>query len=211
MTDKQDSDSPPNPPKLAATNSLHDRAKLAIEALTLAAVVVYGGITYCQWRAMITANEQTKTALHISERAYITVGSPTLDTTTKFANFLLSNNGHIPSGNIEIIVHEATVNSSIPNAPPNIATAVEYHWKRHKLSPMPPSNNAFGIQVPLREFAQDKYTTQGAYQGVLIAGRVFYERPAWLAYDNPTKRPPEVQGNGSFVVRVRLVQCHTLE
>jgi hypothetical protein len=55
--------------------------------------------------------QATKTALQVTERAYITIGSPTLDTTMKIANFFLSNTGHIPSGKIEIVVHEATMNS----------------------------------------------------------------------------------------------------
>lgn len=115
------------------------------------------------------------TALHVTERAYITVGSPTLDPTTKFINFLLSNNGHIPSGNIEIIVHEATMNTSRPNVAPNINEAVEYHWKRHKLTGLPPGPNFFGMKVPIREFSEDKFKPEGAYQAVLVAGRVRYD------------------------------------
>ncbi len=115
------------------------------------------------------------TALRVAERAYITVGSPMFDPATKFLTFSLSNYGHIPSGKIEIVVHEATMNSSTPNVEPNINNAVEYHWDRHKLAGAPPSPNFFGFTVPIREFSQDKFSPQGVYQAILVAGGVSYD------------------------------------
>lgn len=116
----------------------------------------------------------TRKALHVTERAYITVGSPTLDATTKFITLFLSNSGHIPSGNIEVVVHEATMNLSTPNIEANIFDAVEYHWKRHRLSGIPPSINFMGLMVPAPQFSEDKFTPQGAYQAVVVAGSVSY-------------------------------------
>ena len=116
---------------------LRERARLVIELLTLAAVSFYGFVAYCQWSAMITANKQTKTALHISERAYITADTPILNKIDKIIAFDITNSGHIPSGNIEVIAHEATFNVS-RNVPPEIASATEYHWKRHKVASLPP-------------------------------------------------------------------------
>jgi hypothetical protein len=111
----------------------------------------------------------------MSQRAYITVGSPKLDQDTKkFATFFLSNSGHMPSGPIEAVVHEATVNLSVPNSKPDIQTAVEAAWKRHSLAPLPPGQDLFAIQVPVREFSESRFTSQGAYQTVLIAGRITY-------------------------------------
>jgi hypothetical protein len=127
-----------------------------------------------QLSAMMTANEQTKTVFHISQRASITTGPPKLDPATKFATFFLSNVGHMPSGPIEVAVHEATVNSSVPNSKLDIKTAVEYGWKRHKLAPVPPGQDLFGLSVPVREFSEAKFTPQGAYQSILIAGRVTF-------------------------------------
>ena len=177
MSDKQADDAPTEAPKQiqepTTTNRSRERAKLVIEALTLAAVVFYGAVAYCQWRAMTISNEQTKTALHVAERAYITTDTPTFDLTTKFLNFSITNSGHIPSGNIEIAVHEATVNPSIPNLPPDVGNAVEYHWKRHKLSSLPPGKGSV-LLVPIRAFSEDKFTPQGAYQAILVAGRVGY-------------------------------------
>jgi hypothetical protein len=118
---------------------------------------------------------ETRTALHVTERAYVTAGSPTLDPTTKFITFLLNNSGHIPSGKVEIIVHEATTNATIPNAEGNIYNSVEYHWKRHKFSLMPPSTNSFAIKAPVPQFSEDKFTVQGAYQQLIVAGRVSYD------------------------------------
>jgi hypothetical protein len=151
-----------------------ERAKLVIEALTLAAVIFYGAVAYYQWGAMITANQQTKAALHITERAYVTAASPHLDIATKFITFFLSNNGHIPSGNINVVVHEATIDSQVANSTLDIRTAAEYHWKRHKLGSMPPGNNIFELKIPIRHFLPDKYTPDGVFQAMLVAGRVEY-------------------------------------
>jgi len=67
------------------------------------------------------------------------------------------------------------MNSSAPNAELNINNAVEYHWKRHKLSGAPPVPNFFGFTIPIREFSQDKYTPEGVYQGILVAGGISYD------------------------------------
>jgi hypothetical protein len=71
-------------------------------------------------------------------------------------------------------VHEATVNSSTPNAIPDVGQAVEYHWKRHKLAALPPGKDLVGYAVPIREFSEDKFTSQGAYQAIIVSGRVIY-------------------------------------
>ena len=129
----------------------HESIKLAIEALTLCAMIFYGFVAYYQWRAMIIANQQTKTALHITQRAYITTDSPTFDSATKFINFFISNTGHIPSGQIEITVHEATMNSMVPNVKPDIETAVEASWQRHNIPSLPSGGNLVGFEIPVPE------------------------------------------------------------
>jgi hypothetical protein len=65
-----------------------------------------------------------------------------------------------------------TMNLSKPNAEANVSDAMEYHWKRHKLSGLPPGVNLFGVKIPVREFSQDKFKPEGAYQVVVVAGRV---------------------------------------
>jgi hypothetical protein len=40
---------------------------------------------------------------------------------------------------------------------------------------MPPSTNTFAIMVPVPQFSEDKFTAQGAYQQLIVAGRVPYD------------------------------------
>jgi hypothetical protein len=148
--------------------------KLGVEIGTLLVIVVGLIVAWEQWHAMLVSNEQTRTALHVTERAYITTGRPTLDQTNKAISFFINNKGHIPSGNIEIIVHEATVNSSVPNVNPDISKSGEYYWQRHHLAPLPPGDDAFGLAVPVRAFDASKYTLDGVYQSILVAGQISY-------------------------------------
>lgn len=168
--------SPTNPTNRAENREqrCRERVKLVIEGLTLLAVIFYGGVSYYQWQAMRLSNQQTKAALHVAERAYITTDTPTLDPATKFINFFVTNSGRIPSGPVETVVHEATVNSSIPNVPPNAAQATEYHWKRHRVASLPPGKDLIGFAVPVRAFDSTKFTDQGAYQSLVVAGQVTY-------------------------------------
>jgi hypothetical protein len=147
--------------------------KVLIDSLALVAVIGYSFISYLQWDALKAANEQTKTALHISTRAYVTMGSPTLDTKTKFINLFMNNVGHIPSGNIEVVIHGVTSNATTPNLRPD--TTVESHWKRHKLYSLPPGNDLVGFKVPISKFSESKFTPEGAFQTIVVAGRVVYQ------------------------------------
>ena len=74
---------------------------------TLAIAVLTGFYVHYsnkQWQAMLTANEQTKTALHVSQRAYVTSGMPMLNPEKRIVTIPFTNNGHIPSGRIAKIV-----------------------------------------------------------------------------------------------------------
>jgi hypothetical protein len=48
-----------------------DRWKVFLEGLTLIGVLVYGGVAYRQWEAMLAANTNSETALEITQRAWI--------------------------------------------------------------------------------------------------------------------------------------------
>jgi hypothetical protein len=151
------------------------QAKLIIDAATLVAVLFYGGVTYFQWGAMIIANQQTKTALHVTERAYITAVQPTLDQPGKFIYFYTNNSGHLPSGKIEAVIHEATFNFPATDAPIDTKYAVEYHWKRHKLASLPPGTGLFRFVIPVRSLDDVKLSSaQGAYQTIFVAGSITY-------------------------------------
>jgi hypothetical protein len=114
--------------------------------------------------------------LHISERAYITIDSPTLDTPDKAVLLPSSNTGRIPSGNIQAIVHAATFNSGISNNfNLETGTPAELGWKRHRISPLPPGKDLVTLAIPLHEFVETKYTPVGVFHIILVVGRVAYE------------------------------------
>lgn len=54
-------------------------------------------------------------ALHTTERAYVVTGAPVLNASTKIVAMTVINAGHIPSGKVRIVVHEATIPVT-PNA-----------------------------------------------------------------------------------------------
>jgi hypothetical protein len=143
----------------------------AAALLAFGAAGYYAWIAKQQWRAMLIANEQTKTALHVTQRAYITTGAPQLDLAKGAVYLPLSNGGHIPSGDIEVVVHEAVFNQPIPDSLPYAKFAVEKSWKRHRLPPSPPGLN-FGIVIPT--LAASKPKLEAALQAIIIAGVVSY-------------------------------------
>jgi hypothetical protein len=115
------------------------------------------------------------TALHISERAYITIDSPNLSISDKVMTLPLTNTGRIPSGNIQAIVHAATFNSELSNkCDPETGTPAELGWRRHRISSLPPGKDLITVAIPLPEFAEAKYTPEGVFQIILVVGRVSY-------------------------------------
>ncbi len=55
-----------------------------------------------------SAADTAKDTLHVSERAYLTLGTPTNDFQNKRMDVPVFNGGHIPSGPVQIVMHEAT-------------------------------------------------------------------------------------------------------
>jgi len=138
---------------------------------------VFAGYQSCQMRSanklMRAANQNATRALHVSERAYITTDGPVLDPTTKFVTMGLINDGHIPCPHSETVAHEATVNMPVLNVAPDIKDAVEFHWKSNR-GPISPGRNLVTLAIPTA-FSESKFTPQGAFQAILIAGTVTYE------------------------------------
>lgn len=112
-------------------------------------------------------------ALHVTERAYIVTDGPTLDPGTKFVSIDVSNVGHLPSPDIAIIGHEATINMQIANSTPIVANAVESHWKATN-GPAPPGEKVITLAIPVPAFSESQFRPDGAYQAIFIAGRIGY-------------------------------------
>jgi len=121
-----------------ATESKHDaheRKKLWWEKATFYVVTVYALLTaVISWQSVRSANaaksaaDTAKDALHVSERAYISIGIPHLDVEKKTMYVPLVNSGHIPSGPVTAIIHEITLEAD-PSIPKGENGPVEWEWE----------------------------------------------------------------------------------
>src|ERR1019366_136473 len=88
-------------------------------------------------------------ALHVSERAYIVVGQPLIDTTTKYITLPIINTGHIPSGKVVGTVHEITIDGVDPKAGHVRVKATETHWKHYELVSVPTTGQIMNFNAPV--------------------------------------------------------------
>ena len=146
-------------------------------SLAFIAAAIYAGIAALQWKEMMraanaaaSAAETAKETLHTSERAYIMNEAPELDPAKKAINVLFVNTGRIPSGEVEIVTHEATFNS-IDTAPVPLNAAVERHWKRHKIPFISPAH-PFGLLIPIPSMDLEKLNT--GHQKIEVVGFISY-------------------------------------
>jgi CRISPR/Cas system CMR subunit Cmr6 (Cas7 group RAMP superfamily) len=111
-------------------------------------------------------------ALHISERAYIVVGLPTIDTTTKYITLPIVNTGHIPSGKVKGIVHEATIDGVDPNSLSIRINPTETHWKHYELESVPTTGQTMNFSVPIP--ALNAENLNSGHQQIIIVGVIIY-------------------------------------
>lgn len=139
-----------------------------------------------------SAAHTSQDTLHVSERAYLVI-SPTLDFKNKLIHLSLRNTGRIPSGAVEVIVHETAFSGSgafVPN---------EFWWKRHTFASMSPIR-AIDIGVPSDSIDVTRLNSKGDVR-IVVAGSLSYNdgfsntptqtQPfcALTVYDVPEKRP----------------------
>jgi hypothetical protein len=124
------------------------------------------------------SNQATKTAedaLHISERAYVVEGIPQLDTAKTVISVPLLNTGHLPSGEVEIDLFEATFNPPTqiePEHGPSFAFIVERHNSISHLSSIAPGS-PFTMSVPAPKMSADLLNKPGMQQ-VVVVGTISY-------------------------------------
>jgi hypothetical protein len=109
--------------------------------------------------------------LHVSERAYVAFGPPQWDMDRKTIDIQLQNNGHIPSGRVEVVTHEATVNVPTMTAPSNLATAIEKHWERTIFQTIAP-NIPMKIVIPIIQMNTERL--KSGLQLVMVVGFISY-------------------------------------
>ena len=118
------------------TKDLADEAKAQASAAKIAA------------DAAKSAADTAKDALHVSERAYLTLGAPTNDFQYERMDVPVFNGGHIPSGPVQIVTHEATF--SVKDVSEKIyptSDIVETHWQTFTYQSVPIVQNGGIYQV----------------------------------------------------------------
>jgi hypothetical protein len=102
-----------------------------------------------QAKATQAATRASIDALHISQRAYISVPSFVIDPANRMGTLRVDNTGHIPSGKVEVISREVTFYSlegPTPDGqpPPVNAQIQEAHWSRNSDEAVTSDTRAWG-------------------------------------------------------------------
>ncbi len=120
--------------------------------------------------AAVSAADTAKETLYVSQRAYVVIGDPGFNYSTKFMDIPVINVGHIPSGEITVVVHEATFNQPVEGHTDS-RYVVEKHWQHHPLNTITP-NNPIALSVPV--FALDKEKLEKGEQRIVVGGTITY-------------------------------------
>jgi hypothetical protein len=119
-----------------------------------------------------SAAETANKALHVSERAYITIGLPTLDITTKYVTIPILNSGHIPSGKVLGVIHEAMMDVVDPTVKQKRVKPSESHWKHYELHSVPNTGQPLYFEVAVPNLNLD--SLNGGRQQFVMVGIISY-------------------------------------
>jgi hypothetical protein len=136
------------------TKDLADQARVQATEATIAA------------NAAESAAQTEKEALHVSERAYLTLGTPVDNFAHKETDVPILNSGHIPSGAATLVMHEATFGNINPsNYLIPISGVVERHWVSSIFQAVP-VGTPYSVAVSVPALVLDDISN--GKQGVLI-------------------------------------------
>jgi len=153
-----------------AAHQASDTHALAVAAGKQATqAVIQANAARVSAEAARSAAETAKYALHVSERAYVSVIGPQLDLSKKVTTLLVINSGQLPSGPGDEVIHEATVD--IGQSPFVSQTVVESHWKTTQLGSLVRGTSEF-IIIPVPGISQTKL--EAGSEVILISGYVTY-------------------------------------
>ncbi len=114
-------------------------------------------------------------SLRISQRAYLISGFPTLNTSAGIATMPIINIGHIPSGKAVIVLHEATIKVSNPNAStPENAIPTEAHWKHSDFDAVPPTAGTITLSATVPLPALNADLMNKGFQEIFLVGTISY-------------------------------------
>jgi hypothetical protein len=127
------------------------------------------GATLTGANAAQSAAETAKATLHISQRAYIITGIPVPSVDMKSINVPIFNVGHLPSGHIDIVIHELTANTDGVHDTTD-KDIVERHWDQTTYESIPPSptGSIYGVEITFPEAAKESII-KGAQRILAVA------------------------------------------
>jgi archaellum component FlaF (FlaF/FlaG flagellin family) len=174
---------PPSPKHCEITANIKrdsiDWWTLRLEGVGLFVLIVYTiftGMMYFANRdaanAAQSAATTAKEAIHLSERAYITIALSQFDVKTKTVVFSATNSGKIASGGADVIVHAFIINSPDPGQPMMyLKDAIEMGWKRSHYASIPIGTPFHIIHVFKK---MDESTFDKGKQHVIVVGFANY-------------------------------------
>ncbi|MFY9560496.1 MAG: hypothetical protein WAQ52_09710 [Terriglobales bacterium] len=146
--------------------------KLAVAIAMLFIVAAYTLLAAYQLDQMRIATQTAKDSLHVTERAYIIFGQPELDYDKKMLNVPVVNTGHIPSGEVTIVLYEGTFsNESRSHDPIPFRNLVERHRSIDALSSIAAGWPSI-IAIPIPKM--DAKRVKDARQMVMVVGTISY-------------------------------------
>jgi len=113
----------------------------------------------------------TKEALHVSERAYVTIEEPQFQFQTRDIILPIVNSGHIPSGKMTSIIHSATYTFETPGQAGDWSNPTDKSWQHTDWASIPTGNHT-SLLVPLPLLDESRYNS--GTQIIAIAGTLSY-------------------------------------
>ena len=129
--------------------------------------------------------------LHVTERAYIAIDEPAINVQQKIITLPVFNVGHIASGAVEVLVHQAVANVTDALAPVPASNA-SGTWQKHRFQSLTPGKH-LSILVPFAMMRAEDLNT--GHQAIYIAGTV-------TANDGFSDTPPE---RSTFCFSTKLI------
>jgi hypothetical protein len=149
-----------------------DTHTLAVAAGKQAAeAIIQANAARISAEAAKSASQTAKDSLHVSERAYVVIEEPSFGFSTKSVSLPLVNSGHIPSGEMISVIHEATFNVATPTDRINYTIPNQIDWQHQRWDSILPGNHqSLIIPIPLLE--EDRVNV--GTQMVVVAGSLTY-------------------------------------
>ncbi len=156
--------------QIDATNKLYQEAQKQTKQDTIMATNSGTESTASKQsaRAAESVADTAVNTLHVTERAYIAIDDPTIDVQQKAVTLAVFNVGHIASGAVGIVVHQAIANVPDILAPVPIDRAIGI-WQMHRFQSAIPGKH-LSIFNPFPTMRPEDLNS--GHQAIYIAGTI---------------------------------------